>query len=206
MVWAHARAQQLCLSGWRVYYTTSRDTPSRLRIKQALTGPDIYRLTVTRAQTLENTELATYYSGDSPRHQPCLAALYGIDCLSVRAAKSVSLVSRASHLLTCLFHASSSGAIIAAAIANHRRLSQQNRYETRVSLIELGRISRNFRVHFEKIPTKSSSGTNVVPTYWVHMTRYAEMSCTTRSRHFYFCTPYHMHIAYSGRCFSLFYC
>ena len=44
----------------------------------------------------------------------CLAALYGVDCMSVRAANAVSL-SRARHLSACLFHVLASGAIIAAA-------------------------------------------------------------------------------------------
>ena len=53
-----------------------------------------------------------------------------------------------------LFHVSVSGAIIAAATANSRRLSQQNPYKTCVSLVELGRTSPHFIVHFEKISTK----------------------------------------------------
>ena len=55
-------------------------------------------------------------------------------------------------------YVSASGTIIAAASANSRRLSQQNLYKTCVSLVELGRTSRHFIVHFKKIPTKSSSG------------------------------------------------
>ena len=54
-----------------------------------------------------------------------------------------------------LFHVSASVAIIAAATANSRHLSQQNPYKTCVSLVELGRSSRHFIVHFEKIQTKS---------------------------------------------------
>ena len=60
----------------------------------------------------------------------------------------------ARYLSACLFHVSASGAIIAAATANSRRLSQQNPYKTWVSSVELGRTSRHFIVHFEKIPTK----------------------------------------------------
>ena len=71
----------------------------------------------------------------------------------------LSHVSRARHLSACLFHVSASGAIIAAATANSRRLSQQNPYKTCVSLAELGRTSRHFVAHFEKIPTKK------FPTY-----------------------------------------
>ena len=54
----------------------------------------------------------------------------------------------------CLFHVSASGAIITAATANSQRLSQQNPHKTWASLVELGRTSRHFIVHFEKIPTK----------------------------------------------------
>ena len=60
----------------------------------------------------------------------------------------------ARHLSACLFHVSARGAIMAAASANSRRLSQQNPYKTCVSLVELGQTSRHFSVHFEKIPTK----------------------------------------------------
>ena len=85
----------------------------------------------------------------------CWAALYGVGCLSVRAAKAVSMCLSARHLSACLFHVSVSGAIIAAATANSRRLSQQNPYKTCVSLVELDRTSRHFLVHFENIPTKT---------------------------------------------------
>ena len=70
------------------------------------------------------------------------------------SCKSRLYASRAGHLSACLFHVSTCGAIIAAATANSRRLSQQNPYKTCVSLVELGRTSRHFRVHFKKIPTK----------------------------------------------------
>ena len=84
----------------------------------------------------------------------CWAALYGVSCLSVRPAKAVSLcvLTRATSRHVCFM--SASGAIIAAATANSRRLSQRNTYKTCVSLVELGRTSRHFIVHFEKIPTK----------------------------------------------------
>ena len=62
-------------------------------------------------------------------------------------------MSRERHLSARLFYVSASGAIIAAATANSRRLSQQNPYKTCVSLVELGRTSRHFVVHFKKIPT-----------------------------------------------------
>ena len=55
----------------------------------------------------------------------------------------------------CLFHVSASGAIIAADAANSRRLSQQNPYKIYVLLVELGRTSRHFIVHLEKIVVPS---------------------------------------------------
>ena len=70
------------------------------------------------------------------------------------SCKSRLYASRAGHLSACLFHVSACGAIIAAATANSRRLSQQNPYKTCVSLVELGRTSRHFIVHFKTIPTK----------------------------------------------------
>ena len=77
------------------------------------------------------------------------AALCGVGCLSVRAAKAV-YVSRARHLSSFL----ASGAIMVAAAANSRRFSQQNPYKSCVSLVELGRTSRYSIVHFEKITTQ----------------------------------------------------
>ena len=43
---------------------------------------------------------------------------------------------------------------MAAATAIHRRLSQQNPYKTRVSLVELGRFFRHCIVHFEAMPNQ----------------------------------------------------
>ena len=71
------------------------------------------------------------------------------------SCKSALSLSRARHSSACLFHVSANGVIIAAATANHRRLSQQNPYKTRVSLFELGRISSHFIEHLEKKPNKS---------------------------------------------------
>ena len=74
------------------------------------------------------------------------------ECPSCKSRLSMCLIAR--HLSAYLFHVSTSGAIVAAATANSRRLSQQNPYKTCVSLVELGQTPRHFRVHFEKIPTK----------------------------------------------------
>ena len=79
-----------------------------------------------------------------------LGRLYSVGCLSVRTQAVSLCVSRARHLSACLFHVSARGAIIAAATANSRLLSQQNPYKTCVSLVELGRTSRHFIVHFQK--------------------------------------------------------
>ena len=74
------------------------------------------------------------------------------ECPSCKSRLSMCLSER--HLSACLFHVSASGAIIAAATANSRRLSQQNPYKTCVSLVELGQTSRHFLAHFEKKTTK----------------------------------------------------
>ena len=70
------------------------------------------------------------------------------------SCKSRLYVSRARHVSAILFYVSARGAIIATATANSWRLSQQNPYKTCASLVELGRTSRHFIVHFKKIPTK----------------------------------------------------
>ena len=120
-------------------------------------GPDIYRLTVTERRLREKQLPGSYIlpqRGFTATPARCWAALYGVGCLSVRAAQAVSLcVSRGPPLgmfVSCL----ACGAIIAAATANRRRLFRQNPYKTCISLVELGRASRDFLVHFEKIPTK----------------------------------------------------
>jgi len=143
----HTRTVPLT-SGWRVYI------PRRgTHAQQA--GPDIYRLTVTERRRWE-TQLATYYySGDSPRHQQGVGPPSTASVVRASELQKPSLyVSRARHLSACMFYVSASGAIIAAATANSRRLPQQNPYKTCVSLVELGRTSRHFIVHFKIIPTK----------------------------------------------------
>ena len=80
------------------------------------------------------------------------------ECPSCKSRLSMCLSAR--HLSACLFHVSASGAIIAAATANSRCLSQQNPYKTCVSSVELGQTSRHFIVHFEKNPNKK------VPQVW----------------------------------------
>ena len=147
----HTRTVPLT-SGWRVYI------PRRGTHQQASqqAGPDIYRR-LADSQTLRNTtSYILLQRGFTAIPARCWAALYGVGCLSVRAAKAVSLqvCVRACHLSACLFHVSACGAIIAVATANSRRLSQQNPSKTCVSLVELCRTSRRFIVHFEKISTK----------------------------------------------------
>ena len=150
--WAHARTQKLCL--WplcRGYIYHRVEGHTKQAAQQALTSTV---LTATEC-TLWETQLATYYSGDSPRHQqgvgpPSTASVVWVSELQKRCL----YVSHVRHLSACLFHVSASGTIIAAAIANHRRLSQPNPYKSRVSLVELSRISGHFIVQFEKNPTK----------------------------------------------------
>ena len=74
-------------SGWRVYMPR-RGTHQR-GAQQA--GPDIYRLTLT-AQCLRNTtSYILLQRGFTAIPARCWAALYGVGCLSVRAAQAVSL-------------------------------------------------------------------------------------------------------------------
>ena len=146
----HTRASPVT-SVWRLYILC-RGTHQQASQQ---VGPDIYRLTVAERR-LRETQLATPYillqRGFTALPARCWTALYGIGCLSVRAAKAVSLcVSR--DLSACFFHVSACGAIIAVATTNSRRLSQQNLYKTCISLVELGRTPRRFIVHFEIIPT-----------------------------------------------------
>ena len=161
----HTRTVPLT-SGWKVY-KPRRGTHHHVA-QQAC--PDIYRLAVT-AQTLRNTtRYIPLQRGFTATPARCWAALYGVGFLIVRAAKSRPYASRAGHLSACLFHVSACGAIIAAATANSRRLSQQNPYKTCVSLVELGRTSRGFIVRFEKIPTKKA------PQVWA-LCRFSDLCC-----------------------------
>ena len=78
-----------------------------------------------------------------------------------------------------LFHVSARGAIIAAAAANSQRLSEQNPTKlTCVSLVELGRTSLHFIVHFDKIPTKKFPRCRVFMIIW-------EKRCTEYSPIFF---------------------
>ena len=115
-------AHKSCTSDLRVQgiHTMSKETPSRLRSKQALTS------TVSQCQSTDSEKhnhLHTLTRGFTATLARCWAALYGVGCPSVRAAKSVPLrVSRAT-LSACFFHVSATAAITAAAAANSRRLS-----------------------------------------------------------------------------------
>ena len=129
-----------------------------LRIDYPFLGwPSSYRLTVTERRLWE-TQLATYYySGDfTATSARSWAALYGVGCLGVRAGRAVSL---------CVSRAQPLGMFISC-LCKRRDHSGRYRlwpgfvptksYKTCVSLVELGRTSRHFIVHFEneKIPTK----------------------------------------------------
>jgi len=151
LLWfGHTHAHKNCASDLWVegIHTTSRDTRAASRSWHLPSHSD-------RAQTLRNkTSYILLQRGFTTTPARCRGGVYGVGCLSVGAAKPSLYVSRARHLSACLFYVSASGAIIAVATANSRRLSQQNPYKTYVSLVELGRTSRHFAVHFKKIPTK----------------------------------------------------
>ena len=69
-------------------HTMSRETPSRLSSKQALTS------TVSQRQSADSENhnyLHTLKQGFTATPARCWAVLYGVGCPSVRAAKSVSL-------------------------------------------------------------------------------------------------------------------
>ena len=155
LLWfGHTHAHKNCASDlWveGIQTTTSRDTPAGC----AANRPSHLPSRSDRAQTLRNTtSYILLQRGFTATPARCWADLYGVGCLSVRAAKAVSLCILARHLSACLFHVSARGAIMAAASANSRRLSHQNPHKACVSLVELGQTSRHFLVHFEKIPTK----------------------------------------------------
>ena len=128
MVWAHARTQKLCLfgRGYRSYV----EGHSKLR------RPDIFPLAATERR-LREAQLATYYSGDSPPHQQGVLLLGRplrrrlSERSSCKSGLSLSSVSRAPPLGMSVSRLAS-GAITAATTANHRRLSPQNPYNTRV--------------------------------------------------------------------------
>ena len=141
---------EMCIRD-RDIHTTSRDTPAGC----AASRPRHLPSHSDRAQTLRNTtSYPPLQRGFTATPARCWAALYNVGFVSVSELQKRLFVSRARHLSDCLFHVSVSGAIIAAVTANSRRLSQQNPFKTCVSLVELGRTSRHFIVHFEKIPTK----------------------------------------------------
>ena len=72
-------------SGWRVYIP-------RPGTHAQQTGPDIYRFTAVTAQTLRNTtSYILLQLGFTSTPARCWAALSGVSCPSVRAAKAVSL-------------------------------------------------------------------------------------------------------------------
>ena len=102
---AHKCASDLWVEGIR----TLRDT-------RGCAGPGTYLSDVERAQTPRSTTSHVLQRGFTATPARCCAALYGVDCLSVRAAKAVSL-SRARQRSACLSHLSTNGEIIAAATA-----------------------------------------------------------------------------------------
>ena len=157
MLWfGHTHAHKNCASDLWVegIHTTSRDTRAASRPSHLPSHSD-------RAQTRKNTtSFILLQRGFTPTPARCWAASKVLGRRPRRrlsecpSCKRRLYVSRARHVSACLFYVSARGAIIAAATANSRRLSQQNPYRTCVSLVELGRTSRHFILHFKKIPTK----------------------------------------------------
>ena len=154
LLWfGHTHAHKNCASDLWVEGIQPRRGTHQQAAQQA--GPDIYRLAVTERRLLRNTtSYILLQRGFTATPARCWAVLYGVGCLSVRAAKAVSqcVLARATSRHVCFM--SARGAIIAAATANSRRSSQQNPYKTCVSFVELGRTSRHFIAHFEKKRTK----------------------------------------------------
>ena len=89
LLWfGHTYAHKSCASDLWVQgiHTMSRETPSRLRSKQALTS------TVSQCQSTDSENhnyLHTLKRGFTATPARCWAALYDVGCLSFRAAKSV---------------------------------------------------------------------------------------------------------------------
>ena len=127
-------------------------------------GPDLYPLDSDRAQSPSTTS-HILQRGFSATPAKCSAALYDGDCLSVRAAKAVSLCLARVTSRHVLCHVSASGQIIAPPPITDV-CSQQTPYKTRVSLVELGRISRYFMEHFEKIRAKMFLRCRVLCLSW----------------------------------------
>ena len=132
----HTRTVPLT-SGWRVYIPRQGTHQAGC----AASRPRHLPSHSDRAQTLRSaTSYVPLQRGFTATPARCWAALYGVGCLSVRAAKRSLYVSRARHLSACLFHVSASGAIKVDATANSRRLSQK----TLQNLCFIGRGWPNF--------------------------------------------------------------
>ena len=118
-------------------------------------GPDMYPLTATERR-LRGAQQSTYYSGDSPLHQkgvvpPSTASIVWAPELRKRSL-SVSLAPPLAMFVSDLGKRRDH---VPAATGYHRRLSRRNPFKTRVSLVELGRISRRFYGAFRKSPNKN---------------------------------------------------
>ena len=150
---AHNCASDLWVEGIR---TTSRDT-------RAASSPWHLPSHSDRAQTLRNTTsyilLQRGFTDTSKvLGRPLRRRLS--ECPSCKSRLSMCL---ARHLSACLFYVSASGAIIAAATANSRRLSQPKSLQ---NLCFIGRAWPNFPSFYsssKKCRQKSSSGMGVVP-------------------------------------------
>ena len=126
-------------------------------------GPDLYPVTPTERRVRETQLLiSTYRYTGIHRHTGKVLGSPLQRRLSERpSCKSDLSLSHAPPL--GMSRVSVSGAIIAAATPNHRRLSQQNPAELGFQLVELGRISRHFVELKKKCFFFSPSGIDGVP-------------------------------------------
>ena len=156
MVWANARTQN-CAP------TRSLWVEGMRRGTAGCARPDFLPSHSDRAQPPRNTTSHMLQRGFTATSGWCWAALYGVDCLSLRAAKAASLsVSRAPPL--GMSRVSAGGAIIAASTANHRRLSQQNPKKFMFHWCCLPEFSCIFvRKSLKNITTKFLRPTSIVP-------------------------------------------
>ena len=122
--YGHTHAHKTSASDlWQRVYTIRRGTQQAAQALKYIPSDS------DRAQTPRSTISHILQLRFTATPAMCWAAFYGIDCLSVPAAKAVGLSPAPAHLSACLFHVSPSCAIIAAATTNHRSLSQQNTHK-----------------------------------------------------------------------------
>ena len=143
----HTHAHKTCASDLWVegIHTTSRNTAG-------CAGPHIYPLTATERKTLRNTTSYILQQGFTAIPARCWAALYGVDCLRVRAEKAVSVLRAPppGMLVSCLGKRRDHS-------GRHRQSPTFVPTKSLQNSCFIGRASpncRHFIVHLKKIPTK----------------------------------------------------